>query len=333
MAFHAKDALLVVDDFAPTGLQGDRELHSVAERLFRSVGNQQARSRVSNGAHLSTSQLPRALVLATGEDVPKGQSIRARLLIIEVAPGDVNCATLTECQNAAGQGQYAASMGAFLVWTANRHDRVQRRFREQAQEIRNQGRGRAIHARLPAASAELQASFEMFLAFARESGVIGKGDQEGLAHRCELALNELIARQAKYHQASNPASRFLNLLRAALSCGRAHVSDREGKVPAEPGAWGWSRKSASRVWVPQGARIGWLDGTNLYLEPSCSYTVGQQMAGNERLPVSEQTLRHRLRKHNLLASVDMGRQMLLIRRMLEGCPRQVLHLRASDLLT
>ncbi len=81
------------------------------------------------------------------------------------------------------------------------------------------------------------------------------------------------------------------------------------------------------------SRIGWLDGTNLYLEPSCSYTVGQQMAGNERLPVSEQTLRHRLREHNLLASIDMGRQMLLIRRMLEGCPRLVLHLRASDLLT
>jgi hypothetical protein len=153
MAFHAKDALLVVDDFAPTGLQGDRELHSVAERLFRSAGNQQGRSRLSNGADLCTLQAPRALVLATGEDIPKGQSIRARLLIIEVAPGDVNCADLTECQNAARQGQYAASMGAFLVWTANQHDRVQRQFREQAQEIRKQGRGRAIHARLPAASA------------------------------------------------------------------------------------------------------------------------------------------------------------------------------------
>jgi hypothetical protein len=32
-----------------------------------------------------------------------------------------------------------------------------------------------------------------------------------------------------------------------------------------------------------------------------------------------------------LVSIDVGRQMLLVRRTLEGCPRQVLHLKASDL--
>jgi hypothetical protein len=59
--------------------------------------------------------------------------------------------------------------------------------------------------------------------------------------------------------------------------------------------------------------------------------VVQQAAGVERLLVSEQTLRHRLREHGLLASVDVGRQMLLVRRTLEGRPRQVLHLKASEL--
>ena|ERR1700694_5166361 len=65
---------------------------------------------------------------------------------------------------------------------------------------------------------------------------------------------------------------------------------------------------------------------NLYLDPSVSYQVAQQASGVERLPVSEQTLRRRLREHGLLASIDAGRQMLLVRRTLEGCPRQVLHL-------
>ena len=305
LAFHAKDALLVVDDFAPAELQGDRELNSVAERLFRSAGNQQGRSRLNNAGHPSLARPPRALVLATGEDVPRGQSIRARMLIIDVSPGDVNCAVLTECQNAARQGHFTASMASFLVWIAGQYDGRQRRFRERTHEIRNQGRGRAIHARLPAATAELQASFEMFLEFACEMGAIEKGEQEDLAQRCELALNELIARQTKYHQSGEPAARFLSLLRAALSCGGAHVSDRQGKAPAEPATWGWHRKSSGRAWAPQGARIGWLDGPNLYLEPTISYEVVQQMAGTERLPVSEQTLRHRLRERNLLASVDV----------------------------
>src|SRR5919199_337965 len=40
MAFHAKDALLVVDDFAPTGSAVDiQRLHREADRLIRGQGN------------------------------------------------------------------------------------------------------------------------------------------------------------------------------------------------------------------------------------------------------------------------------------------------------
>ena len=52
----------------------------------------------------------------------------------------------------------------------------------------------------------------------------------------------------------------------------------------------------------------------------------------ERLAVSAQTLRHRLREQGLLASIDVGRQTLLVRKTLAGCPRHVLHLKASDLM-
>src|SRR5712691_2486196 len=79
LTFYAKDALLVVDDFAPTGRQGDGELNGVAERLFRAAGNQQGRSRLGGNGRLSALKPPRALVLATGEEVPPGHSIRARL--------------------------------------------------------------------------------------------------------------------------------------------------------------------------------------------------------------------------------------------------------------
>jgi len=332
LAFHAKDALLVTDDFAPSGTQGDHELHVVAERLFRAAGNQQGRSRMSN-AGPSAPRPPRALVLGTGEEVPQGQSIRARLLIVEVSPGDVDRAMLDECQKAAQQGRFAASMGSFLVWIAGRYDELQQRLEVRVQEIRGQGRGRAVHARLPASIAELQAGFEIFLEFAHEVAAIGKVELEDLAQRTVRALDELTGRQAKYHHTSDPASRFLNLLQAGLSHGRAYVSDRGGKVPPDPMAWGWHRKSPGRAWVPHGVKIGWLAGTNLYLDPSSSYRVAQELAGSERLPVSEQTLRHRLRERGLLASVDAGRQMLLVRRTFEGRPRQVLHLRAADLVS
>ena len=71
---------------------------------------------MGGNGRLRARQPPRALVLATGEEVPRGQSIRARLLIVNVAPGDVDPATLSECQRAGQQGQLAASVGGFLCW-------------------------------------------------------------------------------------------------------------------------------------------------------------------------------------------------------------------------
>lgn len=115
LAFHAKDALLVVDDFAPTGRHGDDGLENIAERLFRAVGNQQGRSRIVGNGRLQQARPPRALVLATGEKVPKGQSIRARIVIVEVALGEVDRIKLSECQRAGNEAHLAASMGAFLV--------------------------------------------------------------------------------------------------------------------------------------------------------------------------------------------------------------------------
>jgi hypothetical protein len=125
LVIHAKDALLVVDDFAPTGRHGDDGLESVAERLFRAVGNQQGRSRMVGNGRLQQARPPRALLLATGEEVPRGSSIRARLLIVEVALGEVDRATLSECQRAVEDGHLAGSMGAFLGWIAGCYDELQ----------------------------------------------------------------------------------------------------------------------------------------------------------------------------------------------------------------
>ena len=79
IAFAAKDALLVVDDFAPTGSQGDvQRLHREADRVFRSQGNNAGRGRMNRDGSLRPVKPPRGLILSTGEDVPRGQSLRAR---------------------------------------------------------------------------------------------------------------------------------------------------------------------------------------------------------------------------------------------------------------
>src|ERR1017187_5291199 len=165
-----------------------------------------------------------------------------------------------------------------------------------------------------------------------EVGALSRAEKEQLQRRGEGALGDLAQRQAQYQAGSDPAWRFVALVQAALAGGRVPVADRQGKVPTAAAAWGWQRRGPGRGWEARGTRIGWVAGGDLYLEPTASYEVARTVAGTARLSVSEQTLRQRLREQGLLASIDAGRQMLQVRRTLGGQPRQVLHLRTSDVL-
>jgi hypothetical protein len=199
-------------------------------------------------------------------------------------------------------------------------------------EIRSKGCGSAVHARIPSALAELQAGWETFLNFAQEANVINATEKKDLEVRNERALAQLCVLQAAYQSASGPGPRFVAMLQGALACGRAHLADRRGNMPDQPELWGWHRKPIGGGWISRGVRIGWVAGSNVFLDPQASYLLAQDLAGAERFTGSERSLRGNLRECGLLVSVDAGRQMVLVRRTLEGSPRQVLHIRARDLL-
>ena len=321
---------MVVDDFAPTGRNTDNRLQSVSECLFRAAGNQQGRNRMNGNGRLGTPMPPRALVLATGEEVPQGQSIRARQLILEVGPGDVNRSKLSECQSAGRTGQLSAAMAAFVTWIGGRYQELQEHLHVRVRELRGHHKEQFSHARHISSIAELQAGWELFLRFALDVNAIDGAEQRLLDRRASKAFGEVGILQTKFQLAADPATRFVALLHGALTGGRAHVANRNGSVPDDPNRWGWQCQRSGRKWAPQGIRIGWVIGDDLFLEPKTSYQVAQQLAGSERVGVSEQALRHRLRQQGLLASTDLGRQMLTVRRTLENCPRQVLHLRTVD---
>ena len=236
---------------------------------------------------MAAPQPPRALLLGTGEEVPPGLSIRGRLIIVAMAARDVDRAMLSECQRAGQEGRLAESMGAYLCWVASQYEELHQRLQALVLDRRNKGYGRVVHARLPGALAELQAGWEMFQEFALEVGAISLAEKVELVDRGERAFLTLATLQTQY-QVSDPASRFLALLNAALACGRGHVADRRGGAPEDAMAWGWQRKSGDLAWAPRGPRIGWAVGSNLFLEPAASYQVAQEQAGSERLSVGEQ---------------------------------------------
>ncbi len=130
------------------------------------------------------------------------------------------------------------------------------------------------------------------------------------------------------------ARRFRELLSAAIASGRAHVANPEGGAPAVPEAWGWRQATVGtgnferEEQRPQGERIGWLEDENLYLEPNAALASVQKQGrdSGDSLAVTGRTLRKRLRERGLLLSTDEARQVLTVRKTLEGKRREVLHI-------
>jgi hypothetical protein len=337
LAFHAKDALLVIDDFAPHGSTVDvGRYHAAADRVFRAAGNHAGRSRLDSTARLHEAKPPRGLILSTGEDVPRGHSIQARLLILELSRGDIKPDKLSECQRDAEAGLYAEALGAFVQWIAARYGDVKATILRRVGDLRQESQHLTTHARTPGIIANLQAGFELFLEFGMESGAINVGERKQLADRCWAALIEAAETQGKHQTATEPTERFLSLLRGCLTSGRAHLAARHGTAPPKPSpeSCGWRHNNTSGTWSPQGECIGWIDDEHVYLEPTVTYRMVQSAAreGGDPLPVSEQTLRKRLREKGLLASTDVKRETLTVRKTIAGSIKQVLDLPRGALL-
>lgn len=344
IAHAAKDAILVVDDFAPGGASGDvQRYHRDADRLLRAQGNRSGRGRCRADGTVRAGKAPRGLVLSTGEDIPRGHSLRSRLFVVEVERGDVDLDRLTACQRDAAAGLYAQSLAGYLRWLAPQYAEVRGRLRRERDELRDQAlaAGKGTHARTPGIVADLMLGLRYYLAYAVEVGAITASERDRLDARAWAALGEAAAAQAAHHADAEPCGHYLRLLGDALASGRAHLATPGGGRPQEcPEAWGWratpvtTRDGPETRWDAQGSRIGWIDGTDLYLLPEASFAEAQELARHqgEALPVQPRTLWRRMRERGLLATWDVSRQRCTIRRRLEGQDRrEVIHLLADTL--
>jgi hypothetical protein len=341
LAFTAKDALLVVDDFAPEGGAYDvQRQHRDAARILRAQGNRSGRNRLRPDGTLRSVKEPRGLILSTGEDIPKGQSIRARTLILELPAGTMDWEALTRCQQHAAAGLNSEAMAAFLQWMAARFPEVQELRRQSTAELRARATtSKGLHRRTPSIVAELGFGMEIFLRFGREVGVLSEEEASDLWERTWRALGLAAAAQARHLAAVDPVPRFLELLASAIVAGKAHVASPECTAPEEPAVWGWRSKEIGtgewnrEQWESKGNCVGWVRDDDLYLDGDSAYLAAQAMAGGEALTVGTRTLWKRMKEQGLLASVDEARQQNQVRVWLGGVRRLVVHLKAETLMS
>jgi len=333
LLFATKDTLVVVDEFQPGGsAAGVDKAHRDADRVFRAQGNQAGRGRLRADASMKPVKHPRGVIVSTGEDVPRGSSLRARMMIIEVERGVVDLERLGAAQQVADQGVLAQSLAGYLHFLARREGAKTERAAE-FERLRDRARG-GPHGRTAEIVANLMLGFNSFIAFAVGAEAIPRSKGDELGGLAWSALLEGSAAQARQQRGQEPARRFLDLLTGAIASGAAHVTARDGSNPRHAGAWGWQNDGQEER--PRGARVGWLDEEQLYLEPEASFAAVQRLgqASGDALGVSPETLRKRLHEAGHLVRTDLAtkRQTITVRVRLDGKRREVLHLSAETLL-
>ena len=258
LAFLVKDAVLVVDDFAPTGSATDvARLHRVADRLLRAQGNRSGRQGMASDASLRPAKPPRGLILSTGEDVPRGESLRARLVVVEIAPSSLDWDLLSVCQKQAAAGSYAQAMSGYLKWLAPRYGQVLSTLRESREELRSSICAGRKHKRTPDNFAKLAQDLRLLLDFATEVEAVSVAQAEELWSKWLAALAEAAELQSQHQVASDPARRFIELVRATIASGQAHVASAVGEAPGNPSAWGWRSVSVGCCGSRCSRRISW----------------------------------------------------------------------------
>ncbi len=330
LQFILKDFVVVVDDFAPTGTPADiARLHQAADRVVRGAGNRTGRSRLDRSAALRPGHPPRGSMLMTGEDVPRGASLQARMLVLQVNPGDIDRGRLTCLQGLAKNGQFAMAMAGYVKYLAGQPEvdvksLVQQRIKNDVPQ--------AGHARTPLITANLLVGLNSFVAFAQSVGAMNEEEAKQLLTRAEKVLDHVAVAQSAQQHDEDPARRFLQLIGSAIISGRAHLAKGDGTMPSCPERWGWCRDQWASSLRPSGECVGWVVEASpgqpeVMLDPLASYRAACQMAANgQGLSIDEAGLRRRLSQAGFLQRESEGRQELLVRRTLNGVQRKVIML-------
>ncbi len=336
-AFAAKDALLLIDDYAPTGSeQHRRELQAKAGRLIRSQGNATGRARMRADATLAHDRPPRGSLLITGEDLPPGHSVRARTLVLELRRGDVDLAALSEAQRVAREGHLARAMSAWIRHLARDLEAHKRGLRELVEGLRPRWAALGEHGRTADAGARLHAALLLFAGYLQ-----GLGLHLDPA-RVLMALEEAVRRQGEWQRDADPVERFVPLLMGAFTAGYGHILSRKGEgiedcAPQSPLFWGWRWRenpsghpeAKAGTWEPQGRALGWFEeGGGLLLDPPATYAVVNRLAAENGEPLpSPRTLWKRLGERGLIrVAQEGGETRYQVYARVDGALRRVVHL-------
>ncbi|MEY4530072.1 MAG: hypothetical protein RLZZ156_793 [Deinococcota bacterium] len=337
LLFEAQHTVAVIDDFQPQGSrQHVNELNTRSNRVLRAQGNGGGKSRMGADLHLRPVMPPRGMTISTGEDVPSGKSLRARLLILEIPKNAVLLERLRAVSNIGRDGVLAGAMAAFVQWLARDLDGYRQQFRVDADNA--ESIFVASHRRNITAAAEVLATFQLWSKFALEMGCLEPVELDNLDRQLRATLQKIIAAQVEQHAVTDPATRFPSLIRGMLLSGRIHFRNADSglETPTAPENWGWRSQTIglgeqTRIkWEPRGRCVGWIrqqttqDDPVIYFEPNAIYselTRFSNSAGDAIVRTAPTLWREVAAKRLIYTDV----KSYAVKRTIRGSKQRVLH--------
>ena len=220
-----KDTLCLCDDFAPKQDYRDKKIQdSNAELILRMYGDRIAKGRSSNKLDIKNMNIPRGMMLVTGEGVISGESSNARLLSIEVNRDSVNLELLTTIQK--NTNILGESMRGYIEWLIDhlneKHDLedtleniLKDNFEFYRDELRHE-HGEYVHGRTIEAISWLKVGFTCMLQYMVDMNIIDESMQKSYEKRLDTVMNNLIDSQIELISSNSPTEEFLNTLKEAI---------------------------------------------------------------------------------------------------------------------
>jgi len=335
-AFTLDGALFTVDDYSPDTSTVDAQRRaSAADRLIRGAANRSGRGRLRPDGSMRPVKPPRAQVLTSAEDIPPGvESMRARTMVTEISPGDIDLGKLGTLQAAAGDGTLAVSVAAYVAWLAARYDAdeaLPRTLAAEQERLRDAARADG-HPRYAINIGSLALGVAEFLAFAENVKAITAARRTALWMRAWAALVEAGAEQERYGVDAQPHQIYLRAIGALIASGRAHLADLNGRAPANAGRWGWTIDDSATIgYTARGERLGFVDDDDVYLHADVAYHAARKFAESSPSPLnpSKYAVHKMLQEKGLLASTAKGH--LTTRKRADGGNPTVIHLTVKAL--
>lgn len=248
--FTLKDALCVIDDFAPkSDSYAQAKMEKVAQRVVRAQGNLSGRSRMRADTSLRPDYPPRGLIISTGEDLPPGQSILARLLTVELDKPKIDMERLTAAQGNADRLPYA--MAGYLAMLSGEMEELKERLPILLQQMRQSTTLDSTHLRVPEIVAHLNLGLFLFLEFAKRAGGVSEDQTDQIFEEGQTAIMDQAKAHGRRIAEADPAEVFLSTLTSLLAQGAVGLSPKDGKSG----------------WIGSGDQIGWVDEEYVYLIP------------------------------------------------------------------